>query len=50
MSYAAMDPEARQERANTNALLCLTIGLENPDDLIKDFEAALKKTGELHYI
>ncbi|MFP9128695.1 cystathionine beta-lyase [Niallia sp. BSM11] len=50
MSHAAMDPVARQERGISDALLRLSVGLENPQDLIADFEAALKKTVELHYI
>jgi cystathionine beta-lyase len=50
MSHAAMDPVVRQERGITNSLLRLSVGLENPDDLIKDFDSALKKTGELNYI
>ncbi|KAB7671125.1 cystathionine beta-lyase [Bacillus sp. B1-b2] len=48
MSHAAMDPSARQERGITNSLLRLSVGLENPQDLIQDFEQALQKTAELH--
>jgi cystathionine beta-lyase len=50
MSHAAMDPQARNERGITDALLRLSVGLENPEDLINDFEAALKKTATVHYI
>jgi len=50
MSHAAMDPTAREERGISDALLRLSVGLENPQDLIADFEKALKKTAELHYI
>ncbi|MEK4907531.1 cystathionine beta-lyase [Niallia sp. FSL M8-0099] len=50
MSHAAMDPLARSERGITDSLLRLSVGLENPLDLINDFDTALKKTAELHYI
>ncbi|MEV5038232.1 cystathionine beta-lyase [Peribacillus frigoritolerans] len=41
MSHAAMPANEREKRGITNSLLRLSVGLENPDDLIKDFEAAL---------
>ncbi|WP_258833127.1 cystathionine beta-lyase [Peribacillus frigoritolerans] len=41
MSHAAMPVEEREKRGITNSLLRLSVGLENPDDLIKDFDAAL---------
>ncbi|PAK38093.1 cystathionine beta-lyase [Peribacillus simplex] len=41
MSHAAMPAEEREKRGITNSLLRLSVGLENPDDLIKDFDAAL---------
>lgn len=41
MSHAAMSADEREKRGITNSLLRLSVGLENPDDLIKDFEAAL---------
>ena len=41
MSHAAMPGDEREKRGITNSLLRLSVGLENPDDLIKDFEAAL---------
>lgn len=41
MSHAAMPAVEREKRGITNSLLRLSVGLENPDDLIKDFEAAL---------
>lgn len=50
MSHAAMGQKAREERGISNALLRLSVGLESTEDLIQDFEAALKKTAELHYI
>ncbi|MFE4142386.1 cystathionine beta-lyase [Peribacillus sp. YIM B13472] len=41
MSHAAMPDDEREKRGITNSLLRLSVGLENPDDLIKDFDAAL---------
>lgn len=43
MSHAAMDPAARAERGITDSLLRLSVGLENPQDLINDFDTALKR-------
>lgn len=43
MSHAAMPQEEREKRGITNSLLRLSVGLENPDDLIKDFLAAFEK-------
>ncbi|WHY91012.1 cystathionine beta-lyase [Neobacillus cucumis] len=37
MSHAAMPQDEREKRGITNSLLRLSVGLENPDDLIKDF-------------
>ncbi len=42
MSHAAMPQAEREQRGITNSLLRLSVGLENPDDLIKDFSQALK--------
>ncbi|WP_110928976.1 cystathionine beta-lyase [Bacillus massiliglaciei] len=44
MSHAAMPPEEREKRGITNSLLRLSVGLENPDDMIKDFSLALEKS------
>ena len=41
MSHAAMPENERTQRGITNSLLRLSVGLENPDDLIKDFSNAL---------
>ncbi|MCK1984433.1 MULTISPECIES: cystathionine beta-lyase [Peribacillus] len=41
MSHAAMPADEREKRGITNSLLRLSVGLENPDDIIKDFDAAL---------
>jgi cystathionine beta-lyase len=42
MSHAAMPLEEREQRGITNSLLRLSVGLENVDDLIKDFSQALE--------
>ncbi len=41
MSHAAMPQAEREKRGIKNNLLRLSVGLENPDDLIKDFSRAL---------
>jgi len=43
MSHAAMPQEEREKRGITNSLVRLSVGLENPDDLIKDFSQAFVK-------
>lgn len=43
MSHAAMPEEERLARGISNSLLRLSVGLENPDDLIQDFASALNK-------
>ncbi|GER67121.1 cystathionine gamma-synthase [Weizmannia acidilactici] len=40
MSHAAMPSEDRRKRGIADSLLRLSVGLENPDDLIADFEQA----------
>ncbi|MFB6801037.1 cystathionine beta-lyase [Peribacillus butanolivorans] len=50
MSHAAMPADEREKRGITNCLLRLSVGLENPDDLIKDFDAALIKSAKTHAI
>lgn len=42
MSHAAMPKEEREKRGITDGLLRLSVGLENPDDLIRDLDHALK--------
>lgn len=44
MSHAAMPEAERIKRGISNSLLRLSVGLENTDDLIKDFSDALKHT------
>ncbi|HEU5138499.1 MAG TPA: cystathionine beta-lyase [Bacillales bacterium] len=41
MSHASMPKKEREKRGITDGLLRLSVGLENPDDLIADFEEAL---------
>ncbi len=42
MSHAAMPPEERNKRGITDGLLRLSVGLESPDDLIRDFDQAFQ--------
>jgi cysteine-S-conjugate beta-lyase len=46
MSHAAMPQAEREKRGIKNSLLRLSVGLENPDDLIKDFSQALQVVKE----
>ncbi|WP_088350387.1 cystathionine beta-lyase [Bacillus cereus] len=46
MSHAALSQEARDERGISNSLLRLSVGLENVNDLISDFENALSYVEE----
>jgi cysteine-S-conjugate beta-lyase len=46
MSHAAMPQNEREKRGISNSLLRLSVGLENPDDLIHDFTVALN---EIHF-
>ncbi|AGK54334.1 cystathionine beta-lyase [Bacillus sp. 1NLA3E] len=41
MSHASMPESERLQRGISNTLLRLSVGLENPDDLIADFKSAL---------
>jgi cystathionine beta-lyase len=41
-SHAKMSPEERQRVGVTDALLRLSVGIEHIDDLIGDFDQALK--------
>ena len=43
MSHAAMEPEERLKRGITDGLFRFSVGLENIDDLLTDFEQALHK-------
>ncbi|GHH97708.1 cystathionine beta-lyase [Neobacillus kokaensis] len=46
MSHAAMPQAEREKRGIKNSLLRLSVGLENPDDLIKDFSQSLEQLGQ----
>jgi cystathionine beta-lyase len=43
MSHASIPPEERLALGITDKLVRLSVGLEEPEDLIDDFEQALKK-------
>ncbi|MBS4213420.1 cystathionine beta-lyase [Neobacillus rhizophilus] len=43
MSHAAMPQAEREKRGIKNSLLRLSVGLEKPEDLMKDFSQALEK-------
>lgn len=47
MSHAAIPKEEREKRGITDGLLRFSVGLENIDDLIADFEQAFVKAKEL---
>jgi cystathionine beta-lyase len=44
MSHAAMPKEERQARGITDGLVRLSVGLEDAEDLIGDFQSALDET------
>ena len=46
MSHAAMPQAEREKRGIKNSLIRLSVGLENPDDLINDFSQALHQVNE----
>lgn len=46
MSHASMPKEERLKRGITDGLLRLSVGLENPDDLIRDFKQAFSHCKE----
>ncbi|MEH7081570.1 cystathionine beta-lyase [Neobacillus drentensis] len=50
MSHAAMSKQDRLERGITDGLVRLSVGLENPDDLIKDFSQALEEVRAQHLV
>lgn len=50
MSHAAMPEEERDKRGIKNSLLRLSVGLENPEDLIKDFSQALDQVRQNQFV
>ncbi len=44
-THAGMTAEAREEMGITEGMLRLSVGLEDPEDLIEDFDQALKAAG-----
>jgi cysteine-S-conjugate beta-lyase len=47
MSHAAMTIQEREKRGISSSLLRLSIGLENPEDLLKDFTSALTASSKV---
>lgn len=47
MSHAAMPKEEREQRGITDGLVRLSVGLEDLDDLVNDFEQGLKAANRL---
>jgi cysteine-S-conjugate beta-lyase len=47
MSHAAMPKEEREQRGITEGLVRLSVGLEDVDDLVEDFEQGLKAANRL---
>ena len=47
MSHAAMPKEEREQRGITEGLVRLSVGLEDVDDLLEDFEQGLKAANRL---
>jgi cystathionine gamma-synthase len=45
MTHAGMDPKARLEAGVTDTLIRLSVGLENPTDLLADIDQALETAG-----
>ena len=43
MSHASVPPRERQAKGITDSLVRLSVGLEDPEDLIADFKQALEK-------
>jgi len=46
MSHASVPSEERLARGITDRLVRLSVGLEDPEDLIEDFTKALKKASK----
>ncbi len=44
-THAGLTPETRAEMGITEGMLRLSVGLEDPDDIIEDFDRALKRVG-----
>jgi cystathionine gamma-synthase len=42
MTHASMTPEARQRAGITDSVIRLSIGIEDPEDLVADLEEALR--------
>jgi len=44
-THASLSPEVKAEMGITEGMLRLSVGLEDPDDVIEDFDRALKAVG-----
>jgi len=47
MTHGSVPPDQRKAAGITDGLVRLSVGLENPDDLIADLERALDTTSEV---
>ncbi len=45
MTHAAIDPSDKERLCITPSLIRLSVGVEHPDDLIRDLNEALKVSG-----
>ncbi|KAK4046828.1 cystathionine beta-lyase [Microbotryomycetes sp. JL201] len=50
MSHASIDPKVRKERNLPEDLIRLCVGIEDPEDLIDDLEAALLEAGAVRVV
>lgn len=50
MSHASIDPKVRKERNLPEHLIRLCVGIEDPDDLLDDLEAALLSAGAVRVV
>ena len=50
MSHASIDPKIRAERNLPEHLIRLCVGIEDPDDLLDDLEAALLEAGAVRVV
>jgi len=46
MTHAVVAPEIRQRTGITDGLIRLSVGIESPEDLIRDLEQALRKVAQ----
>lgn len=46
MTHAVVDPDVRERTGITDGLIRLSVGIESPEDLIRDLEQALQKVAQ----